>query len=163
VVAHIPNLLNKGKAMETNLYETDFYSWTVEQSEFLQSGKFEHLDLINLAEEIASLGRQERRELENRLGVLIGHLLKWQYQPEKRSRSWQVTINAQRREIQKLLANNPSLKSHLDVTITEGFIQGLDLVFTETPLKKKDLPSELPYSKEQIFDSSFPEDIDFEF
>ena len=77
----------------TGLYETDFYRWTVEQSQFLALGKLHGLDLENLAEEIASLGRQERQELENRLGVLIGHLLKWQYQPNKRSRSWQVTIS----------------------------------------------------------------------
>jgi len=149
--------------MEANLYETDFYGWTVKQSEFLHSAKFDNLDLPNLAEEIASLGRQERRELENRLGLLIGHLIKWEYQSQKRIRSWQTTINAQRREIKKLLVDNPSLKSYLNIAIQDGFLQGLDLVFTETPLKKKDLPAVIPYSERQLFDRNFPEGIDFEF
>jgi Domain of unknown function DUF29 len=149
--------------MEASLYETDFYRWTIEQSEQLRFGKFDGLDLQNLAEEIESLGRQERRELENRLGVLIGHLLKWQYQQEKRTRSWQVTINAQRREIQKLLRDNLSLKSYLDMAVEEGFVSGLDLVLAETPLNKKVFPSNCPYTIGQIFDSSFPVDIETEF
>ena len=71
--------------MPPNLYETDFYAWTLEQSKLLKQGNFKHLAITNLVEEIESLGKQERRELESRLGILIGHLLKWQYQPEKRS------------------------------------------------------------------------------
>ncbi|MCM0589124.1 MAG: DUF29 domain-containing protein [Gloeotrichia echinulata IR180] len=149
--------------MEASLYETDFYRWTIEQSERLRLGQFNELDLANLAEEIASLGRQERRELENRLGVLIGHLLKWEYQPEKRTRSWQVTINTQRREIQKLLGDNPSLKSYLDLAAIEGFVSGLDLMLAETSIKKKVLPSDCPYTIGQIFDSSFPVGMETEF
>ncbi|MFM7366774.1 MAG: DUF29 domain-containing protein, partial [Sphaerospermopsis kisseleviana] len=126
----------------------------------LRCGNFDGLDLQNLAEEIESLGRQEKRELENRLGVLIGHLLKWQYQQEKRTRSWQITINTQRREINKLLKDNPSLKSYLNTALQEGFISGLDLVLTETPLKKKELPSQCPYTIEQVFDSTFPVDLE---
>ena len=92
--------------MDAGLYETDFYRWTVEQSKLLAIGKLEGLDLVNLVEEIESLGKQKQQELSNRLGVLIGHLLKWQYQPEKRSRSWQVTIQLQREEIRDLLFDN---------------------------------------------------------
>jgi hypothetical protein len=145
------------------LYETDFYRWTVEQSQFLALGKLQGLDLENLAEEIASLGRQERQELENRLGVLIGHLLKWQYQPNKRSRSWQVTISNQRRDIKKLLANNPSLKPYLDTAVQDGFLSGLGLVLSETKIKKKLLPAECPYAIAQLFDVNFPDDIDIDF
>lgn len=147
----------------TGLYETDFYRWTVEQSQFLALGKLHGLDLENLAEEIASLGRQERQELENRLGVLIGHLLKWQYQPNKRSRSWQVTISNQRRDIKKLLANNPSLKPYLDTAVQDGFLSGLGLVLSETKIKKKLLPAECPYAIAQLFDVNFPDDIDIDF
>ncbi|MFM6153789.1 MAG: DUF29 domain-containing protein [Sphaerospermopsis kisseleviana] len=149
--------------MAAGLYENDFYLWTIEQSQKLRCGNFDGLDLQNLAEESESLGRQEKRELENRLGVLIGHLLKWQYQQEKRTRSWQITINTQRREINKLLKDNPSLKSYLNTALQEGFISGLDLVLTETPLKKKELPSQCPYTIEQVFDSTFPVDLETEF
>lgn len=68
-------------------YEIDFFAWTEQQSKLLRLGKFDDLDLENLADEIESLGKQQRQELRNRLAILIGHLLKWKYQPEKRSRS----------------------------------------------------------------------------
>ncbi len=149
--------------MDAGLYETDFYRWTVEQSKLLAIGKLEGLDLVNLVEEIESLGKQKQQELSNRLGVLIGHLLKWQYQPEKRSRSWQVTIQLQREEIRDLLFDNSSLKSYLDRALPKVFRLGLELVLGETPISKKLLPSECPYSFEQLLDLSFPDDIDMEF
>lgn len=158
--AHIPNLLNKGKGMETNLYETDFYSWTVEQSKRLHLGKFDGLDLDNLAEEIESLGKQQRDELENRLGVLIGHLLKWDLQPELRGKSWRLTIKEQRFQIQKLIRKNPSLKSYLAEAITEGFELALILVEKETPIESKDLPKSCPYASTQILDVNFPEGME---
>jgi len=145
--------------METSLYETDFYRWTIEQAELLALGKLDGLDVVNLVEEIASLGKQQQQELRNRLGVLLGHILKWQYQPEKRSKSWRVTIRGQRREISFLLDKNPSLKSYLDEAIALGYIKGLDLVVEETPLDDQDLPPACPYTVKQIFDPSFPEGI----
>jgi hypothetical protein len=69
------------------LYESDFYAWTQEQAKLLHKGAWECLDIPNLVEEIESLGRQERQELRNRLGVLLGHLLKWEFQSERRSKS----------------------------------------------------------------------------
>lgn len=142
------------------LYETDFYAWTVEQSQLLKNGDFQHLDIINLMEEIESLGKQQRQELRNRLGVLMGHLLKWDYQPQKRSKSWRVTIREQRREILQLLKENPSLKSYLTEAIVLGHESGLDLVVKETPLDYKDLPPDPIYTLEQLLDSSFPVDLD---
>ncbi|HAN46284.1 MAG TPA: hypothetical protein DCQ32_06985 [Cyanobacteria bacterium UBA8156] len=88
--------------MTANLYETDFYAWTLEQSKLVKKGDFKHLDVTHLVEEIESLGKQQGQELRNRLGVLIGHLLKWDYQPDKRSKSGRVTIQIQRREIEDL-------------------------------------------------------------
>ena len=145
--------------MPSNLYETDFYAWTLEQSILLKEGDFKHLDITNLVEEIESLGKQQRQELRNRLGVLIGHLLKWDYQPEKRSKSWQVTIQIQRREIEDILEDNPSLKSYLPEAIAKGHQAGLDLVRLETPLDYEDLPKTCPYSLEQLLDPGFPTDL----
>lgn len=87
----------------SHLYETDFYAWTQEQVSLLKSQEWEQLDTLNLIEEIATLGRREPQELRNRLGVLLGHLLKWQFQPEKRSNSWLGTIREQRIQIKLLL------------------------------------------------------------
>ncbi|MEN9232233.1 MAG: DUF29 domain-containing protein, partial [Thermostichus sp. DG02_5_bins_236] len=95
------------------LYDRDFYAWIQEQATLLKSGQWDQLDIANLVEEIESLGRQERRELVNQLGILLGHLLKWQFQPQLRGKSWRATITEQRRQIQRLLQDNPSLKPDL--------------------------------------------------
>lgn len=94
-----------------SLYETDFYAWTQEQTVLLRNHQWSKLDLLNLIEEIESLGKQQRQELRNCLSVLMGHLLKWQYQPEQRSRSWLATIRVQRRDTQELLQENPQPKA----------------------------------------------------
>jgi Domain of unknown function DUF29 len=145
--------------MLCNLYETDFYAWTLEQSKLLKEGDFNHIDIINLVEEIESLGNQERRELESRLGILIGHLLKWDYQPEKRSKSWRATIREQRRTAQKLMSQNPSLKPYLAEAIADAYESGLDLVVRETPLDYQDLPEDCPYTLEHLFDPDFPSNL----
>lgn len=138
------------------LYESDFYLWTVDQVERLRLGKLEGLDLKNLAEEIETLGNQQRSELENRLAVLLGHLLKWNLQPDLRGKSWRSTIREQRRQIQKLIKKNPSLKAYLDEAIAEGYESALDLVVRETPFDYADLPQVCPYAITQIFDNNFP-------
>ncbi len=147
------------EAMQSNLYETDFYAWTLEQSKLLKEGDFKQLDIINLVEEVESLGKQQRQELRNRLGVLIGHLLKWDYQSEKRSKSWRVTIREQRREILRLLQENPSLKPYLEEAILYAYESGLDLVARETPLDYPDLPESCLYTSEQLFDPEFPSNL----
>ncbi|WP_460194393.1 DUF29 domain-containing protein [Thermosynechococcus sp. FA-CM-4201] len=142
--------------MTSPLYDTDFYAWTLEQAKLLKAGDFAHLDIAHLVEEIEALGRQERRELENRLGILIGHLLKWDYQPQKRSKSWRATIREQRRAVQKLIHQNPSLQPYLPQAIAEAYESGKDLVVRETPLDYSDLPESCPYPLEKVLDSQFP-------
>ena len=141
-----------------NQYEQDFYAWTQEQCELLRLGEWHALDIENLVEEISSLGKQQKQELRNRLGVLIGHLLKWQFQTELRGKSWRATIREQRDEILDILKENPSLKPYLDEAIQKGFRQGINLVLRETPLDIDDLPSACPYENAQILDLQFPFD-----
>lgn len=96
----------------TTLYDQDFYAWTQRQVELLQTQKWQQVDIQHLIEELESLGRQEQRELRNGLGVLLGHLLKWRYQPEAGSKSWFYTIKEQRERIQEHLAENPSSNTY---------------------------------------------------
>jgi Domain of unknown function DUF29 len=140
----------------TNLYETDFYAWTLEQSQLLRQGKWQALDIENLVEEIESLGKQQRQELRNRLGILIGHLLKWDYQSNRRSKSWKATIREQRQEVLRVMKENPSLQPYLPEAIADAYDTGRAIAVRETPLDYKDLPSECPYMVEQILDLSFP-------
>jgi hypothetical protein len=141
-------------------YESDFYGWTSHQAQILHERNWEALDIANLIEEIESLGRQERRELENRLGVLVGHLLKWQYQPKKKSKSWKLTIRGQRQEIAKLLLDNPSLKPYLPDALQRSYSLAINLVLGETSLKLKELPEECLYTITQVLDPTYPTGIE---
>ena len=143
------------KTSTSSLYETDFYAWTQEQAQLLRNHQFDSIDLENLIEEVESLGRQERRELENRLSILIAHLLKWEYQPEKRSRSWLSTIRVQRRDSSKLLRKNPSLKPDIDEIIIDAYDNAKDLAMGETNLPKRTFPAECLYSVAEILDEKF--------
>ena len=137
------------------LYEKDYYAWTQEQAKFLRDGKWNCLDASNLADEIETLGKQERRELENRLGILLGHLLKWEFQSDKRSKSWFATIREPRRQILKLLNQSPSLKPYLPEALEEAYQNALDLAVRETSLSYKDFPQQCPYELAQTVDASF--------
>jgi uncharacterized protein DUF29 len=92
-------------------YEEDFCAWTIEQARLLRSGEFSQLDVENIVEELESIGRSDKREIESRLTMLLAHLLKWQVQIGFRSRSWSATIREQRDRIQDLLSESPSLRS----------------------------------------------------
>ena len=84
-------------------YQADFYRWTQEQAKLLRNRQIEGIDWDNLAEEVEDMGRSEKRQLESRLEVLIMHLLKWQFQPGFRSRSWQLTVKEQRLRLDRLI------------------------------------------------------------
>ena len=136
-------------------YNTDFYAWTKEQAQSLKAGQWAQLDIENLVEEIESLGRQERQQLINRLGVLLGHLLKWQYQPNYRSHSWQATIREQRRRLRRLLEANPSLQPYLPEALQAGYEDGIDLAIQETNLPEETFPATCPYTLDQALDADF--------
>jgi len=138
-----------------NLYETDFYAWTQEQVSLLRDRNWSQLDLPNLIEEIESLGKQQRQELRNRLSILIGHLLKWQYQPQFRSRSWLATIRIQRRDTLRLIQDNPSLKPYLEEALTAAYENGRDLAMGETDLPEEIFPLDCLYSLTEILDEYF--------
>ncbi|AFZ57815.1 DUF29 domain-containing protein [Anabaena cylindrica FACHB-243] len=137
------------------LYDSDFYGWTKEQAQLLREEKWETVDKLNLIEEIETLGRQERRELVNRLGLLLAHLLKWQYQPDKRSNSWLATIREQRSQVMRLLAESPSLKSYLEEAFQLSYKDGINLAVKETNLPYETFPESCIYSITQTLDAEF--------
>lgn len=102
------------------------------------------------------MGREERQELENRLGVLLGYLLKWDFQPTRRSKNWLPTIRKQRRQFLRVLKQSPSLQAYVPEAIAEAYESALNMVVGETSLDYKDFPPVCPYSQEQILDLHFP-------
>ncbi len=143
------------KMYASHLYETDFYTWTQEQVSLLKTQQWNQLDTVNLIEEIETLGRRERQELRNRLGVLLGHLLKWQFQPEKRSNSWLSTIREQRVQIKLLLQDSPSLKPYLDEVFLTIYELGLALAIRETELGEQVFPEICPYTLGETLNPEF--------
>ncbi|EAC0789750.1 DUF29 domain-containing protein [Salmonella enterica] len=139
----------------TERYDTDFYGWTQEQADLIRAGRTEDLDLKNLLEEIEAMGRSERRELESRLQVLFMHLLKWQYQSERQGRSWQLTIEEQRRKALRVLQENPSLKSRLTEIVKDAYGDAVIAAERETNIRRSVFPETCPWTFEQAVDTSF--------
>ncbi|HEY9889167.1 MAG TPA: DUF29 domain-containing protein [Candidatus Obscuribacterales bacterium] len=140
---------------DTDLYETDFYAWTQAQATLMRDRQWHQLDLPNLIEEIESLGKQQRQELRNRLAILISHLLKWEYQPQKRSRSWLLTVQIQRLDTLELLEENPSLKAYLVEGLDKAYGKAVKLAAQETTLSANTFPPECPYRLEEILSDRF--------
>lgn len=142
------------------LYEQDFYAWSQEQARLLRAGELTQADIEHIAEEIESMGKTEKRELVNRLSVLLLHLLKWQFQPGRRGASWQATIRVQRDDLKDHLDDNPSLRNQLGGAITSAYRKAVITAGGETGLPEKTFATDCPWSFEQIMDDSFwPESI----
>jgi len=139
-------------------YETDFVAWTENQAELLRrraAGELVNdMDWANLAEEIEAVGRSERRELRHRMVRLLQHLLKWHFQPERRSRSWQSTIRTQRREIETLLEDSPTLRQTLPEVVAKAYAAARQEAEAETGLLH--LPQDSPFTADQALTGELP-------
>jgi hypothetical protein len=141
--------------MTTVTYESDFYGWIQQQAGLLKSEQFNALDLANIIEEIESMGRSEKRELQSRLAVLLQHLLKWQYQPSRKGRSWQLSIDEQRLQFLEVLNENPSLKPHLQTILNDAYRLAVVKAAKETRVEKKVFPPQCPWTLQKISDMEF--------
>ena len=137
------------------LYERDFYAWANEQAALLRAGKLDQADIADIAEEIESIGRSEKRELVSRLIVLLAQLLKWRCQPGLRGTSWRLTIEVQRRALVRHLLDNPSLKSKLPEAIADAFLDARLEAARETGLDLTTFPVDCPWGYDQIVDGNF--------
>jgi hypothetical protein len=131
-------------------YNRDFYSWLMEQARFVREGQWDALDRDNLAEEIESLGREQFNKLESALRVLLMHLLKWDHQPDKRTRSWALSIKAQRIELDDVIGDNPGLKSRIDEAIARGYRKARIEAARETGLDEDRFPEQCPYGWDDV-------------
>ncbi|MBF0338170.1 MAG: DUF29 domain-containing protein [Nitrospirae bacterium] len=137
------------------LYEVDFYQWVFHNANLLRQGRLTEIDIENIVEELEDMGRNNKRELASRIMVLIKHLLKWQYQPKRRCRSWSMTIDNQRSDINRLLEDSPSLKYNIETVTTKEFIEAKRRFENETGISASELPRNCPYTFEQLMDYSF--------
>lgn len=143
----------------TDLYEQDVVLWSERTVELLRQGRFNELDLENLIDEVGDLGKRERDRLISSIRLIMHHLLKWKYQPEKRSRRWIKTIQRERVNIQTYLEDTPSLAKLIDADwMARAYKTARRHAAIETDLPLKTFPKNCPYSWEQVLTDSFPID-----
>jgi hypothetical protein len=136
-------------------YDDDFYAWTQEQARLLRAGRFSDLDIQNIAEELETLGRSDKREIRSRLQVVLSHLLKWRMQPDRRSSNWRGTITEQRRKLNMLLSESPSLRPFPARVLHEEYPGACVGAAEETGLPLEIFPPACPFTIAQVLDPAF--------
>jgi hypothetical protein len=139
-----------------SLYDTDYVAWLEEQVAHLRAGRLSALDVDSVAEELESLMRSQRQQLENRLEVLILHLLKWDHQPARRANRWRASVEEQRSRIRRLLRDSPSLTREVEAMCLDVYADAVRAAAIETRLGKTAFPPKLPYTVEEIFERELP-------
>lgn len=135
------------------LYDQDFHQWIETTVDYLKQQKFDLVDWDNLIEELEGLGRSEKRAVRSHLVILLQHLLKWQYQPEYQCRSWQSSINNAKRQLLRLLKDNPSLAGDFLVeSIPDAYEEAREKAAEETTIFLQKFPEECPYLVHQLLD-----------
>ncbi len=143
------------KAELQMLYETDYMQWIETTIEKLRSQDYANVDWENLIEEIEAMGRRDRQSLKSNLIVILLHLLKWEFQPEKRSGSWESSIIEHRRRVKDDLIDSPSLKPYLENIFAECYTQAVKQAKAETGLPLQTFPVQCPYELPQVIDDEF--------
>ena len=133
----------------------DSYEWACKQAEHIRAGRFDEVDLLNVAEEIEGVGNNELHRLTSNAEIVILHILKWQFQPSKRSRSWVLSIAEHRVRVRRDLRRSPSLAAKLDVIIIDAFDTARLRAARQTRLPLSSFPSTCPFDRHAILDLVF--------
>jgi hypothetical protein len=145
-----------GADTERASYDRDVYSWAIEQAALLRAGRVAEADVLNIAEEIDDVGWEQYDKLENALRIIFLHLLKWDHQPKRRSRSWWASIRMQRNHVLRVLRKNPGLKPEIDGAIAEAYETARIEAASQTSLDEDTFPVDCPYAWDEIMDREIP-------
>ncbi len=148
-------LSKTSESIDSNLYEKDYYLWLTNTANLLRAENLAELDLLHLIEEIEDMGKRERRSLYSNLKILLMHLLKYRYQPEKRSHSWRYTIEEHRQRIAEAFSDSPSLQGYLLEVFDKCYQDAKKLAAKETGLAKEAFPTESPFTTEETLDPDY--------
>lgn len=138
-----------------SLYDRDFFEWTAEVARLLREGRFAELDAEHVAEEIEDVGKRDQRGVWGHMRIVIHHLLKWQFQRDRRSRSWQVSIRTHRITLDDIFRQSPSLKRHAREALPEEYDEAVQRAMTETGLARECFPVACPYTFDQVISLDF--------
>ena len=147
-------LLNKQKQVNS-LYQQDYYLWIEQTIELLQEQKFNEVDIANLIEEIKDRGKSEKRAITSNLKILLMHLLKYKYQPEKRTNSWRYIILEHRQRLRDTFKTSPSLYRFFEDIFNESYQDARELAAGETGLSINLFPTESPFTVEEVLNPDF--------
>jgi hypothetical protein len=141
-------------------YESDFYAWTVDQARTLRRLRPAGVDWENLAEEIGSLGRSDKRAIGSDLKIVLEHLIKWKFQPEKRSASWSDSIEEHRDRVARIIEDSPSLASTPAEVLEGEYRKARRKALRDTGLPERRIPPACPFTVEEALDPEFLPDAD---
>lgn len=148
--------LNKTSVTNTDsLYEEDFNLWIDTTAKILRERQIEQLDFKNLIEELESMGRSEKDALESNFVVVLMHLLKYKYQPQRRSNSWLSSIYEHRRRIRRAFSKSPSLKNYLNEVFAECYQDARQEASLETGLQLEIFPIECSFNVEETLNPNY--------
>ena len=137
------------------LYETDYLQWIETTVEQLRNSEYDRIDWDNLIDEIEDMARSQRRSLKSNLVVVLLHLLKWQYQPEKRSSSWELSLLEHRNRLQDDIQDSPSLQPYFESILAQAYMRAIKQAKAETGLPLGTFPNGCPYDAASILDDDF--------
>ena len=138
-----------------DLYEADETAWLDESVRLIRAGRAADLDYENLTEFLESMARRDRREVVSRLMTLIAHLLKWRYQPDRRTRSWRATVTTQRKRLELLLSSR-TLRDHAAAELKDVYHSAVQIAADETGIEKTSFPQDCPFTLDQILTEELP-------
>jgi hypothetical protein len=147
-----------GKALEKpsdSLYERDFHAWLNDQAAKLRERSHNDIDWDNLAEEVESVGRSQKREIRDRLASLIRHLLKWQFQPGHRAESWRIAIGEQRTFLGGLIELSPSLSGFVSEAFPGEYRYGRQLALNDIGVREDVIPETPPFDLDQAMNDRY--------
>jgi hypothetical protein len=138
-----------------SLYERDFYLWIEQQAALLREKRLDELDVANLLEEIEWMGRKDKKSIKSNLFIVLLHLLKHEFQPKRRSRSWLDSVLEHRQRLRDDLEESPSLRGHLEAVLPDAYADARARAITQTGMSERAFPRTSPYSLEQALDPEF--------
>ena len=146
--------LANGKPLytEQTAIRDDAYAWCFEQAELLRQSRFSEVDIPNLIEELESTGSEKRHALRSSYRLIIAHLLKWQFQRERRARSWELTIARERVNVEDRERDSKSLRNEAPGIVEEAYRSAVFLAAKETRLPRNAFPFDCPYTLDQLRD-----------
>lgn len=141
--------------MTSTLYEQDYHQWLEKTAHLLKNDRLNELDTPNLIEEIEDMGRSQKRAVASNLRITLRHLLKYKYQPERRTSSWRLTLFEHRRRLEEDFADSPSLKNYFYEVFSKCYQDARKEAAIETEMPLMTFPERLPFTPEEVLNLEY--------